>query len=181
MYQIEEETAVRRIYRSTLTGTRIATKVIYTDGAGDKWWAFEDLLQIPFIRKKASERMSQLYGIGINKEDIEAMIARLKGILREDTAERYERAYSEVLNMEAIINQTADPVRESLSLCTVYIMREDEQVDSFSAQLAAAKIERWALDLDAQAFFLNWLTDSMNDLTAAYSIISKIASNDLKS
>jgi len=150
--------------------------MIYTDGSGNNWWAFEDLLQMPFIRKKAAEKVSQLYGVGITKEDLTGFITKIKATLRGPDAERYEKVYSEVLNLESIIESTVDPVKESLSLCTIYIMQDDERIDNFSYQQAARKIELWTLDTDAQAFFLTWLSDGMNDFTTHYRSIMQIAS-----
>lgn len=173
---INKISGTRRTYTSSITGTEISTKLIYTDGSGNNWWAFEDLLQMPFIRKKAAEKVSQLYGVGITKEDLSNFVTKMKNTLRGADAERYEKAYSEVLNLESIIESTADPVKESLSLCTVYIMQDDERVDNFSYQQAARKVELWTLDTDAQAFFLTWLAAGINDYTQHYKSIMQIAS-----
>lgn len=175
MYELVNETGSRRTYRSKITGTEIFTKVIYTDGSGGKWWAFEDLLQMPFIRKKASEKVSQLYGVGFTKEDLSGFATRLKTILKGNDTEKYEKSFSEVLNFESIVEATADPVKESLSMCAIYILSNDERIDNFSYGLAAEKIKIWAIDLDAQAFFLNWLAAGINDFKAHYQSIMQIA------
>ena len=57
MYQLTNSEPTRRTYQSSITGTEITTKLIYIDGTGNAWWAFEDLLQMPFIRKKAADKM----------------------------------------------------------------------------------------------------------------------------
>lgn len=176
MYTLQSETDIRRSYRSSISDTEIFTNVIYTDGNGSKWWAFEDLLQIPFIRKKAAEKVSQLYGVGLTKEDLTGFTARLKTLLKSDDIEKYEKAYSEVLNMEAVTEETTDPVKQSLSLCSVYILSDNERVDTFSFQDAIEKMNTWAMDMDAQAFFLNFLTSGMNDFTKHYKSIMQIAS-----
>lgn len=176
MYTLTDQTDIRRTYRSDITGTEIHTKLLYTDGSGNKWWSFEDLLQMPFIRKKASEKVSQLYGVGITKEDLTAFITRIKASLKGSDADRYERAYSDVLQLENIINDTADPVKQSLSLCTVYIMHDTERVDTFSFADATNKMSLWAIDLEAQAFFLSYVTSGITDYTKLFSSITQIAS-----
>jgi hypothetical protein len=176
MYKLETETAEKRTYRSTITDTVIGTHLLHTGEDGKQWWAFDDLLQIPFIRKKAGEKVTQLYGTGLTKEDLNNFVAKTKAVLKSDDAERYEKAYSELLQLEAIVNETADPVKQSLSLCAVYILADDEQVDAFSFAAAIEKMNIWALQPDLQAFFLNWLTDGMDNFTAHYSSIMQIAS-----
>lgn len=176
MYTLSTATDTRRTYLSDITGTEISTKLLYTDGSGNKWWSFEDLLQMPFIRKKASEKMSQLYGVGVTKEDLTGFTTRLKATLKGSETDRYERAYSDVLQLENIISETADPVKQSLSLCTVYVLHDTERVDSFSFAEATQKMALWAIDLDAQAFFLSYVTDGINDFTKLFSSITQIAS-----
>lgn len=176
MYTLTSQNDTRRTYRSSVTGTEIFTKLIYTDESGNKWWAFEDLLQMPFIRKKASEKISQLYGIGFTKDDLSGFAGRLKTILKGSDAEKYEKAFSEVLNLETIIEENLNPVKESLSMCAIYILADEERIDTFSFAEAAKKMELWALDFDAQAFFLNFLSAGINDFTAHYRSITQIAS-----
>ncbi len=171
MYELKSDDGARRSYVSRVTGTEVFTNLIYTDGNENKWWSFEDLLQIPFIRKKAAEKVSQLYGVGMTREDLTNFIARLKSILKDTDPEKYERAYSELLNMETIADETNDAVKQSLSLCSVYIMADDERIDTFSFTTAVQKMKVWEMDLDAQSFFLRWFTDGMNDFTKLYSSI----------
>ena len=176
MYEIISKTENKRVYKSSITGTEVTTICIYTNEAGEKWWAFEDLLNIPLIRKKAAEKLTNLYGAGITKDDLEAIVQRLKEILKGSDKEKYERAYSEVLQIETMMASVADPVKQSLSLCSVYILSDAEQIDVFSFNTAKEKMDNWALDLKAQSFFLQWLTDGMSAYTKLYEQVSEIVS-----
>lgn len=174
MYDLINASDNKRIYKSSITGTEVSTKLIHTDEGGGKWWAFEDLLNMPFIRKKAAESVTQLYGAGVTKDDLTSFVNKTKEILKSTDADKYEKAYSEVLQLEAITNQIADPVRQSLSLCTVYILADDEQIDTFTTAKAGEKMSAWTLQPELQAFFLNWLTDGMNAYTTLYGNITQI-------
>lgn len=176
MYQLSTSTDTTRTYRSTITGTDITTSLIYTDATGRKWWAFDDLLQIPHIRKMAANNISQLYGQGFTAEDLKSFAERMKALLRSSDAERYEKAYSEVLTLESLVQSNLDPVRQELGLCAVYILSDDERVDTFSSRTALDKMEQWSIDMDAQAFFLTWLSAGMNDFRKHYNSIMQTAS-----
>ena len=176
MYQLQTETDTQRIYRSSITGTDISTSVIYTDATGNKWWAFDDLLQIPHIRKMAANNISQLYGMGFTVEDLKSFTGKMKGILKSTDQERYEKAYSELLQLESLVENNIDPVKQELGLCSVYIMGDKERVDTFSSREALEKMRLWALDIEAQSFFLTWLTDGINDFRKVYNSITQIAS-----
>jgi hypothetical protein len=180
MYKIEKKTAKQRTYRNDLTGTAITTALIYTDADGRKYWAFEDLLNVPFIRKKATEYITQLYSAGITRDDLTTFLATIKRMLREDDPDKYEKLFAETLRVESILTSATEPVKQSLSLCTVYILDDDERVDVFDMAGAAKKMERWAMDPDLQAFFLNWLTDGMNNYTELYAKTSAIVSKAAK-
>ena len=162
MYKLQSGTDNKRIYRSSITGTEVSTSVIFTSQDGTKWWAFDDLLNIPFIRKKAAESLTRLYGAGIAKDDLLQVVTRLKELLKGNDPEQYEKSYAEVLQLEQLANQVADPIKQSLSLCPIYILSDDERIDTFSNSEAVAKMQRWAIEPDAQAFFLSWLNDGMN-------------------
>jgi hypothetical protein len=176
MYQLTEQTDKTRTYRSTITGTEVSTHLLYTDGDGKPWWAFDDLLNIPFIRKKASEQVTRLYGAGLAIEDLRTFFANHKTTLKSSDPEKYEKAYAEVLELERLTEQIADPVKQSLGLCTVYILHDDEKIDTWNPKNAVEKINTWAVDQDAQSFFLNWLTAGMNDYSKSYKELSEIAS-----
>lgn len=181
MYELHTSNNTQRTYRSSVTNTEVTTSLIYTSEDGVKWWAFDDLLSIPFIRKKAAESLTRLYGAGIEKEDLTHVVNRLKELLKSNDAEKYERSYAEVLQLEEMAEKVADPVKQSLALCPVYILADDERIDTFSSTQAKTKMERWALNLDEQAFFLEWLQDGMNAyLSLSNSITQTVLSSQEK-
>jgi hypothetical protein len=168
MYELQKKTDTKRTYRSTITGTEISTYFLCKSESGVGYWAFEDLLSIPFIRKKAAESITNLYGINLSETDIDAFILKLKETIKSSDSEKYEKAYSQLLNFEALKNQTVDSNKQSLSLCAVYILADDETIDTFSQTKTMEKIANWTLEPKLQSFFLTWL----NEATAAYTAIS---------
>lgn len=176
MYQLTEEKDERRKYKSTNTGTEIFTRLIYTDTDKNNWWAFENLMDIPFIRKQAAEKITQLYGAGMNEFDINDFISNSKALLKSNDPEKYEKLYSELLNFERLKEQTANPVKQNLGLCTVYILKNDEVPDVWNSSAAAEKMSAWAIDLKAQGFFLNWFTDGIKTFTRHLEDLSQIVS-----
>lgn len=175
MYKLIDETSKQRVYRSEVTGTEVTTFLLKTDENDQHWWAFQDLLQMPFIRKKAAEKVTQLYGTYTTPEDINKITAALKLHLKSSDPEKYEKAYAEVLNLESLVRETADPNRQSLSLCSVYILADNERIDNFSFNEATEKMAKWTLMPDLQSFFLNWLNGGISGLTNLYATASKIA------
>jgi len=167
----------KRIYRNDETSTEIVMTKLYKDGQGHTWWGFDDLLTLPFIRQMAAKRVIELYGNGLSIDDIKQYTAQLKVYLKNhQDPERYEKAYAKVLEIEQLTDMTADPVRQSLGLCTVYLLIDDERPDIYNQQTQNLKMSSLAMDIDAQAFFLRWWTDSIQRYGNLLKGLSAIAS-----
>lgn len=176
MWVLQGENNGKRTYISSVTGTEIKTSVIYTDGGGRKWYGFDDLMQIPYGRKLASNTMSQMYGAGLSAGDIQNYAASMKTILRSNDADKYEKAFAQVLALESIAENNLTPLKQELGLCTIYILAEDERIDYYDSNIAAEKMAQWGLDSDAIVFFLEWFTNGMIYYKALYSQVSETAS-----
>lgn len=165
-----------RIYSNTLTGNSLATYFLRKDLFGNTWWAFEDLFQLPFIRQIASKKVIDLYGQGLSLMDIKSITGQLKGILKSASTEKYEQAYAKVLELENLTENLADPVRQSLGLCTVYLLMNDEPPESWTNQATAEKMSALALDPESQAFFLSWWMNKTKVFGQVLKGLSQIAS-----
>jgi hypothetical protein len=166
-----------RTYRNETTGTEITTYLLYTDRGKGTWWAFEDLFQLPFIRQLAAKKIVDLYGYGLTITDIKGHTRQLKTILRADKdPERYEKAYAKVLELELLTDSMADPVKQCIGLGTLYLLYNDERPDAYVQAEQNVKMSALALDLDLQAFFLNWWTEVMKSSGTILNGISRIAS-----
>lgn len=169
------DTPVRR-YVNEQTGTEVTTYLLHVDRGKQQWWAFEDLFTLPFIRQMAAKKVLDLYGNGLALDDITAHTAQLKLLLKGTEADKYERAYAKVLELEGLATAVADPVKQCLGLCTVYLLLDDERPDVYSQGVQAVKFTSLAQDVDAQAFFLRWWTDIMRLSGPLLSGLSRIVS-----
>jgi hypothetical protein len=165
-----------RRYRNNTTGTELFTYCLYTDKGGRKWWTFEDLFTLPFIRQLAAKKVIDLYGHGLSMTDIKAYTTQIKEVLRSSHVEKYDLAMAKVLELEALTDTMADPVKQSIGLCTVYVLLDDERPDAYLQAEQNVKMSALALDIDAQAFFLRWWTGVMSNSGKVLNGLSRIAS-----
>lgn len=169
-----------RVYRNDRTGTEVKTEHIFTDKEGKKYFGFSDLFKIPYIRSVYAKHINDLYGLGLSLKDLLAWCAKEKELLRSEDSEKYEKLYAMVLEKERIVQHSADPIRQHLALCTVYVLSEDEPVDFFSESVAEDKLTAWQHDIEAVTFFLNWHHEHMQRYTAllkkSLKTVSKVAS-----
>lgn len=165
-----------RTYRNGTTGGELTTYLIRGDKNKGEWWVFEDLFTLPFIRTVAAKKIMDLYGFGLSMTDIVGHTAQIKALLRSTDDEKYEKIYAKVLELESLTSAMADPVKQCIGLCTVYLLYNDERPDAYVQAEQNIKMSHLALDIDLQAFFLNWWTDIMKSSGQLLKGLSRIAS-----
>lgn len=165
-----------RVYRNATTGTECVVYLLHTDAFGNKWWTFEDLFTLPFIRQLAAKKVLDLYGNGLSLSDVKSITAQLKTILRSNDGEKIDRAMAKTLELENLAETMADPVKQCMGLCTVYLLINDEHPDAWTTQDTGVKMTAMAMDIGLQSFFLNWWTDVMRRSGQVLKGLSRIAS-----
>ena len=176
-WKLQSESENIRIYENDSNRSTIQTKLIYTDKLDNKWYGFNDLFQIPYLRIAYSKTISDLFKIGLTANDLKTWIKKEKELLRsaKTDPEQYEKLYALVLEKEAAINNTVDPLQQHLALCTIYVLGSNEPIDQYSPVTAAQKLDIWKLDEDAQSFFLIWHTDHIAGYMKTLDGLSQIA------
>lgn len=165
-----------RIYRNTMTENEVTTYLLYTDKHKNAWWTFEDLFGLPFIRQLAAKKVLDLYGHGLSLEDVKTITGQLKTTLRSESPEKYEQVYAKVLELENLTETMADPVKQCIGLCTVYLLLNEEQPDVWTNHWSAQKMTLLSFDVAAQSFFLSWWTGIMRLSGSVLKGLSQIAS-----
>lgn len=179
MWKLTEDKPDKRIYTNSQTGSHCTTSKVYTDRELNNWYAFDDLLTIPYTRQFAATKISSLYALGLSKDDLTGHINGLKTILKSQDNERYEKAFALVLDFETKANNATDAIKQILSLTCVYFMINDEPIDSFENNLQIKKMAILEADPDAHSFFLNKQIQDMENYSQLSKIISRIASQPM--
>ncbi len=179
-YELKEEKQkgkqLIRTYINDRTSTEVKTELLYTDKAGQRWWGFQDLFKIPYIRTAYAKHISDLFTIGLSLKDIVGWCSEEKTLLKSDDPEKYEKLYSLILEKEKIATVTADPIKQHLALCTIYVLADDERIDYFDDQVANDKMILWNADMAATSFFLTWHSRHIADYTKTLNRISQTVS-----
>lgn len=172
----KEENGVRT-YTQDQTGTICQTSIIHTDKAGRAWYGFIDLFSIPYMRIAFSQQISSLFKVGLTSQDLKKWVGDLKSLVRAKDAEKYEKVYKSLLDIEVMIDNTVDPLKQHLALATIYVLYPDERIDSFNYQECEKKLQDWALYPESTAFFLNWHTEAIQSYMNNLNSLSQIALN----
>lgn len=147
-----------RVWRNSTTGTETKLSLIYDHKDLGKFWGFADLYKIPIMRMTMVRNITDLYTIGLSLKDIQTWCEEEKKLLKSSDPEKYEKLYALVLEKERIATFTADPIKQQLALCTVYILHDEERIDYFDEAEATKKLQQWKPHQELVAFFLTWHT-----------------------
>ncbi len=178
----------QRLYIHAITGSECRLNLLITDKDGRGWWGFQDLFNMPIMRQMLSKTISDLFNVGLTATDLKGWIARQKAILKPADGkvdpERYEKAYAQVLNMENLIAATTEPATQYLTMATIYVLSDDENIEHFTHEKVAQKLKLWEVDEELAAFFLTWYCahtlDYIKDLKQVSEIVSRVqAASDL--
>jgi hypothetical protein len=177
MWQLKTELNGKRTYINSVTGSQCTQTMVYVDKEGNKWWGFDNLMELPFTRSFAATKISSLYTLGLTTEDFKNFFTKHKATLKaKDNGEKYERAYAETLDFESKIEAASDPVKQQSALVTVYFTLNDEPIDSFGNEIQMRKMSILESDLEAHSFFLQRQIYLIESYTHRYNLLSQIAS-----
>ena len=172
MYQLTSEKVtngkIKRVYRND-QGIEVKTSEIYKDTDGTIWFGFDDLFKIPIMRLSMARHISDMFTMGLSLKDILDWCNQEKKLIKENDPDKYEKLYALILEKERLAIYTADPVRQHLALCTVYVLAADERIDYFDEEDSTKKLKLWGGMIEAIPFFLTW-----------YNVITRDYIRDLK-
>jgi hypothetical protein len=154
MWNLITNNGEKRLYRNTLTGSEVSTSMVYEDEQKNKWWSFDNLFTLPFMRQFAATKISSLYQIGLSKDDLTNFIQVMRTTLKLVDPEKYEKAFGYLLQFEEKVNDATNAIKQISSLVCVYNMLNDERIDIFDQQVQYEKMKILEVDLNAQSFFL---------------------------
>jgi hypothetical protein len=165
-----------KVFRNS-QGSETKVSKIYTTQDGKDWFGFVDLSKIPYIRIAYSKHIMDLFNLGMGLKDLLEWADNMKQIIRSEDPEKYEKLYSLILEKEKLAKFTADPIKQHLALCTVYIIAEDERIDYFDEGVAEQKMKLWSADPEAITFFLSWHNERIQDYLNFFKKISRTVSD----
>jgi hypothetical protein len=182
MWQLKVDQDNKRRFQNSATGSQCTQTMVYTDKEGNKWYSFDDLTAIPYTRNFAATKISSLYALGLSKDDLTGFISKQKAVLKPsdpnkmNDTEKYEKAYSLLMDFESKAMNATDAVKQMSSLVCVYFTINDEPIDSFDGKLQDRKMSILEADYEAHCFFLNSLINLTEHYTTSLNLLSQIVS-----
>lgn len=177
MWQLQTESANKRIYSNSATGSQSTQTQVKIDKEGNSWWQFDDLMQLPYTRNFQAAKVSSLYALGLSKDDLHNHIGRLRKILKSSDPEKYEQAYAETLDFENKVNSATDAIKQMSALVCVYFTLNDEAIDGWDQQMQVKKMALLEADVEMHSFFLTKQIEITERYTQSLNLLSQIVSS----
>ena len=174
MWELSSEKEGKRIYTNSTTGSQCTQTHCYVDREGNKWYAFDNLMMMPYTRSFAASQIISLFQTGFTKEDIEKHVNEMKAALKSTDPEKYEKAYAILLDFENQAKTATNAVKQMSSLVCVYFTMNDEKIDSFIDDIQAQKLQLLAADQNMHSFFLNLQVELIESYSMHLNSLSQI-------
>ena len=176
MWQLKTEQDNKRTYVNSSTGSQSTQTLVYKDKDGNKWYSFDDLTAMPYTRSFAATKITSLYSLGLSKDDLSSFFVNIKGHLKSNDPEKYEKAYANILDFENKATNATDAIKQMTSLVCVYFTMNDEPIDSFDNNLQIKKMSLLEADVEMHSFFLKHQISITERYSAFLNQLSAIAS-----
>ena len=176
MWKLESDSNGKRTYVNP-SGSKCVQSLCYKDKENNDWYSFDDLLTLPYTRNFAATKVTSLFALGLNKDDLTMHIDGLKGILKSKDADKYEKAFANVLDFESKVNNATNAVKQMTALTCVYFTINDEPIDAFDGVIQSKKLAMIEADPEMHSFFLNRQMQVTEDYTQRLQLLSQTVSS----
>jgi hypothetical protein len=177
---LAENVGDKRQYRNPVTGSECTTTLEIIDKEGNKWFSFDNLFTLPFMRQFAATKISSLYQVGLSKDDVTQHVQNLKVTLQSNDTLKYEKAMAYVLDFEEKFNDATNAVKQISSLVCVYNVMNDERIDLFDLSVQDYKLKMIEADPELHTFFLKRQIERTETYGRALDLFSKTVSGITK-
>lgn len=159
-----ESTDQRLVFANQNTGEVCSLSAVKKHESGI-YYAFDNLLQMPYQRKYIFDLAQQYERIGMDKKELDVHLNDIQELCR-NKADGFElEVYHKIAYIRQNIKDVWDFQKTALLTAAMVIVTPDENIAVFDQALAEKKINEWSKDKSLLGFFLNVLQQRCSNLT----------------
>jgi hypothetical protein len=151
--QTKEEDAL--IYVNENTGEFVRCgKIFHHDELGS-FYAFDNLMQMPYQRKFVFDMAQTMERIGMEKKELLERINKILTLCKDKEKGWELDVYSTAQHIEATIKDGWDYQKTALLVASVVVLQEGENIGLFDQSSSERKILQWSKVPEMLGFFLS--------------------------
>lgn len=128
----------------------ITLNLVYTAKDGTRYYEFQDLTQLPYMRSIGAEIATREAEFCISKEDLKKALNETVKLQNENNLAKAGAVLHDLLNRLEYVAED----ETLLQLASVYFVQEGENVETYDSIFQREKIRKWREDSESLAFFL---------------------------
>jgi hypothetical protein len=164
MWSQQTVTDEKLVYVNNNTGEQCSLSRVYTHPELGKFYAFDNLLQMPYQRKYIFDLAQQYERVGMEKNELDTRLSEIQELCRIKKEGFEFEVYSIAQFIRSSIKDMWDFEKTSMLIAAMVIVQPDENIAIFDQQQAERKIALWRRDKTMLAFFLNILQQRCSSL-----------------
>lgn len=166
-------------FTNNQTGEQISCGKIYDHSELGKFYAFDNILQMPFSRKYVFDLAQQMEKIGIEKDELADKMKTMMELIRKREQGFELEVYSIANIVHDHVKGVWDYQKTALMVASVIIIQEGENIGHFSQQDAERKIDAWRRDAAMLGFFLNTVMEKCSKVNNSFANYTHLFSESL--
>jgi hypothetical protein len=176
MWKLKEKTEEALVYENTNTGEQVRCGRIYTHNELGVFYAFDNILQMPFQRKFLFDLAQQMEKIGIEKEELIDRMGKIQELCK-DKKEGFELdIYAIAKGVEQTAKDHWDFEKTALLVTTLVVIQEGESIGYFDQAQSVRKLDLWKKDKDMLGFFLSVVSNLCSPLSKSFGAFTQMSS-----
>lgn len=165
MWQLKTKSDKGLLYVNANTGEQVNCSKVYTHAELGNFYAFDNIMQMPYQRKYIFDLAQTMEKIGMDKEELQVKISSILDLCREKKQGWELDVYATAQHIEATLKNAWDYQKTAMLICAMVIIQEDENIGLFDQGEAEVKIKTWSKDKNMLGFFLSIVNRKCSILT----------------
>jgi hypothetical protein len=165
MWQLKTKTDKGLQYVNTNTGEQVNCGRIYTHPELGNFYAFDNIMQMPYQRKYIFDLAQTMEKIGMDKDELKDKVENIMNLCKEKKQGWELDVYATAQHIDATLKNAWDYQKTAMLICAMVVIQEGENIGMFDQGEAEAKIKSWSKDKSMLGFFLSIVNQRCSILT----------------
>jgi hypothetical protein len=174
-----EKTKSHLLFENTQTGETVKASKIYDHAELGVFYAFDNILQMPYSRKYIFDLAQQMEKIGIEKDELADKMKQIQDLCKDKKQGFEMDVYAIAQTVERLVKDNWDYQKTAMLVTSIIIIQEGEAIGMFDQAQAMHKTMQWKMDANMLGFFLSIAAERCNKVSNSFANFTPLFSENL--
>lgn len=166
-------------YTNNLTGESCSLSKIWSHNELGDFYAFDNLMSMPYQRKYIFDVAQQMERIGIDKEEMISSMTDIMNLCKEKKPGFEMDVFAKAQLIQSTLKDGWDYEKTAMLTCAMIIVQEGDIIDTFNQEEAVKRLNLWSKDKPMMGFFLSIANQRCSNLINSLDPFTQMSSGNL--